>query len=100
MKKFTSLQITDILDCIDLRIDTISDDPESADEFETIENLNILMEKIKAKDINLTIAERAWICEELEWKIEMAESAKDNPEIGFKAQAEINSLRNAINKIQ
>lgn len=100
MKPFTKSQQYEILDSIDLRIDTITDDPESATEFETVENLNALKEKVKVNDMNLSKDERVWIWEEMEWKMEMAKAAVENPEIGFKAQAEVNSFNNAINKVR
>jgi hypothetical protein len=100
MKKFTPSQKYEILDSIDLRKDTISIDPDSATSFETIDNLNLLSNKVKLGDMNFTDDERVWIWEELEWKVEMTQGAIENPEIGFKAQAELNSLINAINKIK
>lgn len=100
MKPFTKSQQYEILDSIDLRIDTITDDPESATEFETVENLNALREKVKVNDMNLSKDERVWIWEEMEWKVEMAIGARENPEIGFRAQSEINSLNNAIDKVK
>lgn len=99
MKPFTKSQIFEILDSIDLRKDTISIDPESATTFESIESLDLLAYKIRSGDMNLTNDERVWIWEELEWKTEMTQAAIENPEIGFKAQAELNSLNNAIKKV-
>ena len=100
MKPFTPSQRYEILDSIDLRIDTITIDPESATEYETIGNLTILKEKIKAKNMDLTKEERVWIWEEMEWKMEMAKSNCEDPEVGIKGQAEVNSFQNAINKVR
>lgn len=99
-KPFTRSQIYEIKDSIDLRIDTITDDPESATEFETVDNLNALKAKITQKQYILTLEERVWIWEEMEWKLEMAMAACENPEIGFKGQGDVNSLNNAINKVK
>lgn len=55
-----------ILNAIQVRLDTISDDPESADDFETISRLEILESKIKNNNFSFTESEKKWLVEEIE----------------------------------
>jgi len=98
MKLFTKLQREEILDSIDLRLDTITDDHESATAFESEESLNKLKSKIEAKQMDLTAGEIEWINEELDWKLEIGYAAAET-EVGFAAQGWINSLQNAKDKL-
>lgn len=98
MKQFTKRQKEEILDAIDLRLDTISDDTESATLFEGEQSLNILKSKIENGNMVFTKNEAEWIKEEMEWKLEMHYAAADT-EIGFAAQGNINSLQNSIDKL-
>lgn len=98
MKQFTKKQKEEILDAIDLRIDTISDDTESATHFESEESLNKLKVKIESNSMSFTYDEVEWIKEEMEWKLEMHYAAAET-EIGFAAQGNINSLQNSIDKL-
>lgn len=98
MKQFTKRQREEILDAIDLRLDTISDDSESATSFESKQSLNALKNKIESGNMIFTNDEAGWIKEEIEWKLEMHYAAAET-EIGFAAQGGINSLQNSINKL-
>jgi hypothetical protein len=51
---------------VDIRLDTIEDDPESADEFETVNTLGFLRDKIEySLDPRFTKEEKKWLIEEL-----------------------------------
>lgn len=58
--KFTVEQKTELLELLYVRLDTIKDDPDSADQFETEERLTILEDKIK-NDQGFTQAEIEWM---------------------------------------
>ena len=98
MKRFTKKQKEEILDAIDLRLDTISDDAESATEFESEQSLNDLKAKVESGNMDFTHGEVEWIKEEMGWKLEMHYAAAET-EIGFAAQGNINSLQNSIDKL-
>jgi hypothetical protein len=98
--KLTLLQSEEILNSISLRLDTIESDPYSADEWETIDRLNNLKNKVKSA-LNIltkfTSEEYKWICEEIENRIEMLVDISNDPEVGIRAYATINSLKKLIN---
>ena len=98
INKFTKKQKEEILDAIDLRLDTISDDVESATAFESEQSLNNLKSKIEGGNMNFTSDEIEWIKEEMKWKLEMHYAAAQT-EVGFAAQGNINSLQNSIDKL-
>ena len=98
MKKFTTKQKEEIMDAIDLRLDTISDDVESATAFESETSLKELKVKIEGGNMLFSFDEAEWIKEEMEWKLEMHYAASET-EIGFAAQGNINSLQNSIYKL-
>lgn len=95
-KPFTKYQKDEILPLIHNRQETVQEDIESADEFEATPGaLDELERKIKADDMNFTEAEKAWLIEEIEFRMEIASEA-DEP---YQAAAFLKSLQNAIDKI-
>lgn len=66
MKKFTDLQKDELIGLLDVRYDTIINDVESADDFETEESLSTLRSKLEAGSTNYTINECKWMIQELE----------------------------------
>ncbi len=67
-------QIQEILYKLEVRMETVQNDPESGDEFELIPGaLQELEKKLKKLDPVFTEPEIKWMVEELEWAIEMAD---------------------------
>lgn len=58
-----------ILDAIQVRVDTIYDDPDSADSFETLSSLETLEFKITENNLNFTALEKKWLIEEIDNKL-------------------------------
>lgn len=63
--KFTPIQVGLIKEMISNRLDTILDDPESADSFETEESLNTLEAKLTSHAFVFTDEEKKWLVEEI-----------------------------------
>lgn len=55
-----------ILDMIQVRLDTIIDDPTSADDFETIESLETLERNVMINRTDFTLEQKKWLIQELE----------------------------------
>lgn len=66
LAKLTNWHRVELSRLVDIRLDTIQDDPESADEFETVNTLSLLREKINSVSPYFTKEESKWLLEELE----------------------------------
>ncbi len=97
-KKFTPYQIDEIVPLIDIRLETIEDDPDSADEFETPESLTTLKNKIESGNMEFTEPEKKFLIEELECRKEVGYGNQSNE--GIKIFGFINSLSRAITLIK
>lgn len=98
MKGFTKAQISEIEELIDIRIDTISDDPDSADEFEKKPNsLNDLKYKILNGIMEFTEEEVIFLKEELNVRINVAYDIRANE--GISGNGLINLINNAKDKL-
>jgi len=60
-----------ILDAIQVRMDTIIDDPTSADDFETVESLETLENKVKSDQTDFNMKEKKWLIEEIENRMDV-----------------------------
>lgn len=94
---FTKYQIDEIVPLIDIRLETITEDPDSADDFETEESLEALKVKVESGSMDFTDAEKKFLIEELECRISVGYGNLDDE--GVKVYGFINSLQNAIDKI-
>ncbi len=96
---FTEYQKEEILHLISVRIETVTEDPESADEFETPASLEALEAKIKAGvlGLDLTEDEQDWLRGELEFHKEKAEHG--DPDTRNARAAFVRSIDNALTKI-
>lgn len=96
--KLTDLQKTEIASAIDLRKDTVSEDPDSATEFELGDgNLETLENKINSGDFNFTPNELQFLLEEFTERKEVGTSFTQNE--GIRGQSFLNSMEQAINKV-
>lgn len=98
MKPFTKFQTEEIIGLLDVRYDTIEDDPESADDFETVESLNTLRGKLQMGATDYTLNEAKWIIQELENRKGVAHANDGSISFGEK-NSFINSLDSAIGKL-
>lgn len=99
-KQFTKLQREEILNRIDVREETIEDDPESASGIEQQDGaLEVLRSKVKAGTMDFTEGERTWLLEEVEnmESIGWDNMRSEGPE---RVNGYIGSMRNAAKKIE
>ena len=97
-KRLTAYQKDEILhSMIEIRLETILDDPSSADDFETEASLEELRRKIENDVMDFTPQEIKWLESEIDNRIQTGDSNRDHE--GFKVQSFINSLNNAKDKI-
>ncbi|HLO91531.1 MAG TPA: hypothetical protein VK172_10245 [Lentimicrobium sp.] len=98
MKTFTKYQKEEIIALIEIRQETILEDPESADEFEAnADSLQVLMNKVICDDMNFSREEKLWLISELDNRISVANDNLGSE--GTKVLGLVRSLRNAIDKI-
>lgn len=98
MKQFTKYQIDEIIPLIEIRRDTIEDDPDSADDFETTESLDELERKIEANTMDFTENEKARLRGYLETRLNIA-YGNLNHEEAMEIKSYIASMNNALSKI-
>lgn len=96
--QFTRYQKEEIIPLIEIRQDTIAEDADSADEFETEESLNRLMQKIQCGDMNFTEAEKKWLIREFNTRVSIANGNKGHEPL-MVLNSYINSMHNAIDKV-
>ena len=96
--QLTKFQRDELEYVADVRLDTIEDDIESACEFERSGKLPELKQKLIDNVMDFTPSEIKWMVRELENRIDIGESNRDCD--GFTVQGYINSMYNAIKKLQ
>lgn len=97
---FTQFQTEELIGLVEIRIDTIVEDPESADHFETEESLEALKSKFLNKSTDYSKDEIQWIVTELENRIEVGYDNGAGPDERASRAAFIKSLNNAMEKVQ
>ena len=98
MKPFTKLQREEILNRIDTREETVTEDPESGDAFELTEGaLEALRAKVKAGVMEFTKSEGEWMVSEFENMVGIGWSnmSSEGPE---KVNGYIGSMNNGVRK--
>ena len=98
MKPFTKLQREEILNRIDTREETVTEDPESGDAFELTEGaLEALRAKVKAGVMEFTKSEGEWMVSEFENMVGIGWSnmSSEGPE---KVNGYIGSMNNGARK--
>ena len=96
--KFTKLQKEEILHKIEVRQESIEDDPESGTEYENTEGaLDFLASKIRTDRMDVEFEEIEWLKAELENSEDICLS--NYKSIGIGVMGAANSMRNAINKL-
>lgn len=95
MKEFTENQKLELIGLLDIRYDTITDDADSADVFETEDSLTALRSKLEANSTRYTDSEAKWMIRELLNRLGIADEAPTVQE----RNAFVRSLENAIDKL-
>lgn len=101
MKPLTKLQIEELLPLIEIRRETVEEDPLSGDAFElTPGALDTLEGKLNAGAADYTPEEVAWMVKELNEQISKCEASSGDVDLTpAKQRAYINSMQNAIDKL-
>jgi|SRR6478736_7723018 len=104
--KLTAYRQDELIGLLDIRLETIIGDPESADSgvdtpederFETEQNLEALKVKLETNNCDFTRLEKKWIIGECECRISVAEGNRDHE--GVKVNGLIKSMQAVINQL-
>ena len=98
MKHFTAYQKEELIALLDIRVDSIVDDIESASGIETVPGaLDILRGKIESDNMDFTDDEREWIVEEAETRIKVCYGNMSSE--GAAVLGLLRSMQNVIDKV-
>jgi hypothetical protein len=98
MKSFTKFQKEEIIGLIEIRQDTIDEDPDSESGIELIpDGLKSLQTKIETGNMDFTSGEKQWLLEECEMRADVALANIGSD--GIKVLGLLNSMNNAMTKI-